>query len=447
MNIADLVDGPIAPTPRRSPSNPHSISGPSPAPPTMPGPSPAMSAGKLPTPPLSTHTTMSRKRKRHDPKPIWAYLENEPLPPDLQAQQAQREQRQPSGPAPTTPRVQSQPLPVAQSNGTPGAPNHAPPIAMGPPPVGQPLAMATRELQGYERPIDNSPEVYDEATRKVCDFLWNNVVQNHPLRQAVEEMPNCQIEIEARWGQILEKDTKRRLQGFHATECVLREGVTDNIMFESTMSIQQHQKMNKYLNTHTQASNAPGANRPPIKYKHTREVDSLYHLHQEGFNMLSPGLRNIIGQQPKPSKIRVTRDQKTGQVTAQIIKVRIHNLEISSPATEWDYRIGINLELHYPGPVEGLQPAIERQGQTVESTNRTKDRVSYSFNRAYQVDLTQVVQGGHKNHELELELDSQVLLHEVAKIQNGGPSDYENLVGGMMNNLRVLSREMTQGKT
>jgi hypothetical protein len=62
---------------------------------------------------------------------------------------------------------------------------------------------------------------------------------------------------------------------------------------------------------------------------------------------------------------------------------------------------------------------------------------------AYQVDLTQVVQGSSKNHELELELTSDVLLDNADKAKRKEPSQYENLISGMMNNLRVLSRVIT----
>src|SRR4051812_36238639 len=103
MNIAALVN-PAPEAPRRSPSNPHSIT----------GHSPATSAAKLPTPPLSNHKSMPLKRKRNDPKPIWAVREHEVL--DGRPLQP-REQSQPSRPPPSTPRTQPQPPPNIQANG------------------------------------------------------------------------------------------------------------------------------------------------------------------------------------------------------------------------------------------------------------------------------------------------------------------------------------------
>jgi polynucleotide 5'-triphosphatase len=125
-----------------------------------------------------------------------------------------------------------------------------------------------------------------------------------------------------------------------------------------------------------------------------------------------------------------------------MIKHRIGNLEISSPQTEWDYRIGINLEINYAAPTDHLEPVVE-PGRTPDSMKRIKDRMSYSWLGAYQVDLTQVQQGSTKNHELELELNSDVLLDNADRVRRKEPNKFEDLITGMMNNLRVLSREIT----
>lgn len=140
--------------------------------------------------------------------------------------------------------------------------------------------------------------------------------------------------------------------------------------------------------------------------------------------------------------MRVSKDVKTGEVLRKMIKLRIANLEISSPQTEWDYRIGINLEINYPGEIEELEPSVEA-GKSLRDMQRIKDRMSYSWLGAYQIDLTQVTQGPSKNHELELELESGVLLREAEKCRQPGPNSFEPLINGMLNNLRVLSREMT----
>ncbi|KAF1841451.1 mRNA triphosphatase CET1 [Cucurbitaria berberidis CBS 394.84] len=422
MDISALVnhDTEAAVPPRRSLSNPHSLSAPIP------------SAASISTPPKPTHKPMPPlKRKRHDPKPIWAYREGEELPPELKQQEEQRQQPRLAPPPATQPQPQPQPhgSPIVQRNG-------APPSAIDGP--SEPV-IATG-LAGFERPISDDAHVYDDVSRKVCDFIWVTAVNNELVRNAIAD-PLTQLEVEARWGHIIDRRSDQRFRGYHDSECVIK---TDNmeVKFESTMTIEQHKRMNMYLNGQVQKAKAPGASRASVEYQHTKEVDIFYELDQQGFLSLNPIVQRLINQSGTRQRIRVTKDAKTGNLLRAIIKHRIGNLEISSPQTEWDYRIGINLEIDFPGPIENLQPAVE-PGKTPESMQRHKDRISYSWLGAYQVDLTQVTQGQNRNHELELELDAGVLIDNADKVRQKAGNSFEGLITGMMNNLRVLSREIT----
>lgn len=444
MDISALVnhDGDAAVLPRRSLSHPHSLFASSPVTP----------AAKLPSPPKTTNKQMSLKRKRNDPKPIWAYREGEELPPELKAMQdQQRKQSRPRPPPPSSapavqphvqPHVHAQPAPpahhppprqhpssLAERNGHPPSDTAAPPPGL-----------AVHELTGFERPISNAALIYDDVSRNVCEFIWDTAVNNEMVRKAVSD-PRVQLEVEARWGQIIDTQSDQRLRGFWRTETVLNTEALQ-VKFESTMTALQHKRMNMYLNTQVQHSKQPGSPRPAIDYRHTYETDLFYELDQEGFSKLNPIVQQLISQSGSRQRVRVTRDKNTGDFLRAIIKHRIGNLEVSSPKTEWDYRIGINLEIEFPGPIEDLKPAVEG-GKTVEAMKRQKDRMSYSWLDAYQVDLTQVTQGPSKNHELELELSSDVLIAEADKSRRKEVNRYESLINGMMNNLRVLSREMT----
>ncbi|KAF2751753.1 mRNA triphosphatase CET1 [Sporormia fimetaria CBS 119925] len=416
MNISDILAGPPPELPRRSSSNV-----------SLTARSPSTTAAKLPTPPSATPKPMSRKRKRTDPKPIWAILEHE-------------DYHEPLIPIRPPPSVRpTQPAPHA--NGPP--PPHARPPQTAPHPPAHPNGLPPSgppQLAGFERPVSDDAEVYNEITRAVCDFLWDHIIENHDLRKAVSESPGTEIEIEARWGQIIDRESNNRLSGVHSTECVVKRDMADFTRFESTMSLAQHRNMNKYLNEQV-AKSSTGVSHINLKYQHTRESDMFYDLTPEGLAHLPPAIQTLIRNSSARQRIRVTRDTNTGAVLRKIIKHRILNMEISSPRTEWDYRIGINLEIEYPGPIEDLQPVIEK-GRSLESMERKKDRMSYRWMGAYQIDLTQVTQGPNKNHELELELDAGMVIREADNIHNGLPSDFERLVGGMMNNLRVLSRQV-----
>lgn len=289
--------------------------------------------------------------------------------------------------------------------------------------------------------MSDDAHVYDDVSRKVCDFIWRIAVDNELVRNAIAD-PQTELEVEARWGHIVDKRSEQRLRGVWDSECVLKNGAMD-VKFESTMTLEQHKRMNLYLNGQVSKSNAPGASREKVNYKHTHETDMFYELDQAGFSSLNPIVQRLISQSGTRQRIRVTKDAKTGQLLRAIIKHRLANLEISSPQTEWDYRIGINLEIAFHGSLDSLQPVVE-PGKTPESMQRQKDRISYSWMGAYQVDLTQVAQGQSKNHELELELDSSMLLDHAARVKkNDKTNKFEGLINGMMNNLRVLSREIT----
>lgn len=425
MDISALVnhDTEAAVPPRRSLSSIHSIS----------APSPVTSAAKIPTPTKPTSRQMPLKRKRRDPKPIWAYREGEDLSPELK--QLQEEQRQKSRPPPQPAQPQAQPH--IQHLPSQSAPRN------GPPPAAPSLTAqkhTTTELIGFERPVSDDAHVYDDVSRKVCDFIWVTAVNNELVRNAIAD-PNTELEIEARWGQIIDRQSEKRLRGYHDSECVIKTSNLD-VKFESTMTIEQHKRMNMYLNGQVRETKAPGASRASIDYKHTKEVDEFYELDQQGFQSLNPTVQRLINQSATRQRIRVTKDAKTGAVLHAIIKHRIANLEISSPQTEWDYRIGINLEIKFTGPIENLKPAVEN-GKTPEAMQRHKDRISYAWLGAYQVDLTQVIQGQTRNHELELELNAGVLIDNADKVRRKEANSFEGLISGMMNNLRVLSREIT----
>lgn len=308
---------------------------------------------------------------------------------------------------------------------------------MNAPPQGQ----SSRALSGFERPLSDDATLYDEVSRKVCDFIWNNAVHNPTVRKAIAADPSIELEVEARWGQIQDKHSGKRLTGPWSSECAIKTGTVD-VKFESTMTMEQHKRMNLYLNGQVQKSQAPGSARSAIAYKHTREIDMFYELSQEGFNGLHPAVQYIIKESGTRQRIRVTKDAKTGETLRAIIKLRLQNFEISSPQTEWDYRIGINLEITYGGSLEGL-PAVTEPGKSAKDMERQKDRMSYSWLGAYQVDLTQVAQGASKNHELELELNAGVLIDHADRVQRQEANEFEPLVSGMMNNLRLLSREIT----
>ena len=174
-----------------------------------------------------------------------------------------------------------------------------------------------------------------------------------------------------------------------------------------------------------------------------------------------PHLPAVIREYLKPHqpvKVRVTRDQKTNNVLAKIIKARIADMSIYNPQAPLDCRISVNLEMRFDGDIELLVPSPD-------APDRHKDRMSYTQG-PYQIDLTQVTQiiaatvridpriltptlinyqqGGNrtnKEHELEIEVSTASVSEQGRRAATNEPHEYTSLVEGLLNNVLVLARE------
>lgn len=89
--------------------------------------------------------------------------------------------------------------------------------------------------------------------------------------------------------------------------------------------------------TEAASPNYPGA---PIRYLHTREIDSFYH-----------STRSISGGSAGKTKVRVTRDQSSNNSTikSSVMKSRIADMNVYSPKRGFDFRISVSVE--EPGKV------------------------------------------------------------------------------------------------
>lgn len=144
--------------------------------------------------------------------------------------------------------------------------------------------------------------------------------------------------------------------------------------------------MNNWLNTAVQKAypkDPTSHARIPIVYKHRRERDSFYELPASQHSLLPSSIRELKGRHD--CSVRVTRDQKTGEVLAAIIKSRVSDLDLYLPSEPLDCRISVNLEMRYDGDLEGLVSTSRADPRP----ERNKDRLSYQQG-PYTADLTQV---------------------------------------------------------
>ena len=124
-----------------------------------------------------------------------------------------------------------------------------------------------------------------------------------------------------------------------------------------------------------------------MDYIHKRECDTFHELSQAGMLNLPSSIRAQMNPRHDSAKVRITTDQKTGEIKAKIVKVRVADIDIFSPLTAFDWRVSVNLEMNFEGDMKDLvEPTAAIEGKRPD---RNKDRVSYKH-LAYTIDLTQV---------------------------------------------------------
>ncbi|KAI0269807.1 CYTH-like domain-containing protein [Gloeopeniophorella convolvens] len=261
-------------------------------------------------------------------------------------------------------------------------------------------------------------EPLDEFIREVADFVHHLISTRPPDLRG-------DVEVEAKIGVLRDKGSGNRLQLPVLVETILAPG-EGNCRFESNMSVMQHKHYNGLLNKLKEASDKPGYHSSPIAYTHTHLVDAFF-----------------PSENPRDKeKIRVTRNEKTGEVVASMKKVRLGNLDIYSPKRAADWRISVNMEV----------PVQHPTGMATHT--RRKDRISYAHEE-FSIDLTQVASYNAPNsqpellHELELEFsNSPLLLAAAAKRgsdQTPESAAFDELIRAFVNNARILARNAQGG--
>ncbi|KAJ3393934.1 Exportin-6 [Lobulomyces angularis] len=205
---------------------------------------------------------------------------------------------------------------------------------------------------------------FDDINSKVSALIWH-----HLTRETVGT-----LEIEAKLGLIVHKNTERRVNYPVLTETALMDD--GSFKFVSDMTLDQHRYFNELLNKTVAKVNTQTQQK--IHYNHKKTVDKVFEFQNK--------------------KIRASFDLVTNELiqNSVITKVRIADLNVFSPNSELDYRISLSLEI----PFSDLPLNLN------EKLSREKDRISYSIDQC-QVDLTQIQEKKSNistiKHEVEVE--------------------------------------------
>ncbi|KAI9726291.1 MAG: mRNA-capping enzyme subunit beta [Chrysothrix sp. TS-e1954] len=281
----------------------------------------------------------------------------------------------------------------------------------------------------------------EEITRHLCDFLYRHIV----LNDAAGSMDQGQLEIEAKFGTLIDRSTNERLRLPILTESIVAPGA--DVSFESDMTSAQHGLYNEFLNRKLEESvRGASANqvqqtkkRTPLEYQHLRQIDTFYDLPKSEVPHLPPSVQQQLAKDPRRfrPRVRVTTDEKTGQVLAKIIKTRIDDFHVFSPACALDWRLSVNMETNWDGDLQALL-ASQPAGEKLQV--RRKDRMSYRHVFC-QIDLTQVKTGEKDpSHELEVELATSEVMRQGKLLGTQQANEYEGVVKSLVNNVRVLAR-------
>ncbi|GAA5974638.1 hypothetical protein JCM11641_007035 [Rhodosporidiobolus odoratus] len=308
-----------------------------------------------------------------------------------------------STPVPPPPVPVNAHTPASRATATPPQPSAVPPKRPG------------------ELPLEPSVfniEPIDEFTREVADWLWGFCAG----------LDWDKVEIEAKIGLLVDsRGGGSRVYLPVPIETILTE--TDGLRFQSNMTVNQHKSFNRLLNSRVEESAAPTYPHAPVRYAHTREIDTFH-----------------TAPSSSTGKVRVTTNQKDRSRRKAVEKVRVADMNIFSPKRMFDWRVSVSLE--NPAPIPDTPP----------THTRYKDRISYTH-QLFTVDLTQVTsaQAASQNpnrpqapqapptHELEIEYrNARPLLEEAAKEQRGEENRYLDMVQGLLNNVRMLIRNASE---
>jgi hypothetical protein len=247
-------------------------------------------------------------------------------------------------------------------------------------------------------------EPFDEFLMEIADWIAH---VTHGLQN---------VEVEAKIGTLIDTRSGERLQLPSRVECILPDGFPD-IRFEASVPQSSHAHLNQLLND-LATSTVRSSGRAPIKYRHTRQIDSFYPLGSGS------------------DKVRVSMDEASNELVACIIKKKIAHLNISSPRKPVDWRVSISVEEPASRPPPAQRPLHSRR----------KDRLTYEH-QAFLIDLTQVTPSAPtqpQTHEMEVEFRDPTELCKLAKARERGDQQaadmYHELIYVFINNVRILAK-------
>lgn len=271
-------------------------------------------------------------------------------------------------------------------------------------------------------------------TRTIAEWIYANFAN-------IEEKNKRNVELELKFGKIMDKRTGNRLDLSVVTECIYTDH--SNSRFEMEVEEIAWKEIKKYFDELERLYQEDKREKQTTRKFNTLEsdnTDSFYQLGNKGEHL---------------RKVRISKDNLLSppRYTA-IQKERIADLYIHNPQCMYDLRLSLSLEM----------PVPEGNIETIMSKNEpmmTREKKRTTFTHAptiTQFDLTRVLipresknKVGKKvihhdiKYEVELEIDTLEIFSAIDKITSGVDNfRLEELVEVYLNNARVLNNRVNK---
>lgn len=273
------------------------------------------------------------------------------------------------------------------------------------------------------------------VVRTIAEWIYANFVEI-PL-------DNRQfLELELKFGTIIDKATGRRLDLGVSTECIYTK--LSNIRFEMGVHEVGWKEMTAYLDELEKAFQEEKRKTGTKGRKFsTLDLDVTDQFFQ------------ITERNEQPKKVRISKDNALTPPRYQAIeKKRISDLYIHNPMSMYDLRFLMLFE--FPVPENSVEPILKKNKP---SLTRMKKRNTYNHAPTVtRFDFTKVsvpktlknklgksVMENDTSHEVELEMDPMEIFRGFDKIRDGSDTiRFEELVEIFLNNARILNNRVTK---
>lgn len=277
------------------------------------------------------------------------------------------------------------------------------------------------------------------VVRTIAEWIYANFVEI-PL-------DNRQyLELELKFGTIIDKSTGRRLDIGVSTECIYTK--QSDIKFDMGVHEVGWKEMTNYLEELEKAFQEQKRKAGGGQGKQGRKFSTLD-------SDVTDQFFQITERNEQPKKVRISKDNTlTPPRYVAIEKKRISDLYIHNPMSMYDLRLLMLFE--FPIPENSVEPILKKNKPSLTRMKKRStwshaptitrfDFTKVSVPKTLKSKLGKAVVESDTSYEVELEMDPVEIFHGFDKIRDGSDTiRFEELVEIFLNNARILNNRVTK---